>query len=117
MRVKRGTVSRRYHQKVRKEAKGLRGRRKNVFTFARDAVERSMQFQFVGRKQRKRQFRELWIVRINAACRLAGMSYSKFINGLAKAKIGVDRKILADIAMHDPKAFSAIAEKARAALN
>ena len=117
MRVKRGIVGRRNHKKVLKLAKGLRGRRKSVFTFAQDAVERSMQFQFVGRKQRKRQFRELWIVRINAACRLAGMSYSKFINGLAKAKIGVDRKILADIAMHDPKAFSAIAEKARAALN
>lgn len=116
MRVKRGTAGRKYHQRIRKAAKGLMGRRKNVYTFAVDAVQRSMEFQFIGRKERKRQFRELWINRINAACRLSGISYSRFINGMLKANIEVDRKILADLAVNDIKAFEVIASKAKAAL-
>lgn len=116
MRVKRGTVGRRKHKKYNKLAKGFKGRRNNVFTFTKDAVERSLQNQYKGRKHRKRDFRRLWITRINAACRLHELSYSRFINGLSLAAIDLDRKTLADLAINDPAAFGAIAEKAKTAL-
>ena len=103
-------------KKVLKAAKGFRGRRKNNITTANAAVDRSMQHNYIGRKLKKRNFRALWIVRINAAARQYGMSYSRLMNGLKKAGITVDRKVLADIAVHDIKAFGALAEKAKAGL-
>lgn len=116
MRVKRGTVSRHRHNKVLKAAKGFRGRRKSCFKLAKNALEKSLQYSYRDRKAKKRDFRKLWIVRINAAARLNGLSYSQFINGLGKAEIEVNRKVLADLAIHDPAAFSGIAEQAKAAL-
>lgn len=116
MRVKRGKVSRRRHNKVKKAAKGFLGRRKNVFTFAKDAVERSMQNAYHGRKRKKRDFRRLWITRINAAARLEGISYSALINGLNKSGLALDRKILATMAVEDPKAFSEVCKKAKESL-
>jgi large subunit ribosomal protein L20 len=113
MRVKRGTVSRRRHNKVRKLAKGFRNRRKNVYKFAKDAVERSMQNAYHGRKLKKRDFRKLWITRINAAARLQGLSYSKLIHGLSLAEIELDRKVLAAMAVEDPKGFAEVCEKAK----
>ena len=115
-RVKRGVVARRRHKKIIGQAKGYYNARRKVFRVAKQAVTRAAQYAYIGRKQRKRQFRALWIVRINAAARQFGLSYSRLINGLAKAGITVDRKVLADLAVHDIKAFGAVAEKAKAAL-
>ena len=115
-RVKRGVTARARHRKVLDRAKGYRGRRKNVFRVANQAVNRAEQYAYRDRRQRKRQFRALWIMRINAAARMHGLSYSRFINGLSKADIGLDRKVLADIAVNDKEAFSQLAEKAKTAL-
>jgi large subunit ribosomal protein L20 len=101
-------------KRVFKQAKGFRGRRKNNITTANAAVDRSMQHAYVGRKLKKRNFRALWIQRINAACRLHGLTYSRFISGLARAGVELDRKVLADIAVREPDAFKALAEQARA---
>lgn len=116
-RVKRGVIARRRHNKVLKQAKGYYGARKKIFRVAKQAVIKAGQYAYRDRRQRKRQFRRLWIARINAAARLNGMTYSRFISGLNKAGIEVDRKVLSDIAIHDAAAFSAIVEKAKAALN
>ena len=115
-RVKRGVIARARHKKILKLAKGYYGARSRVFRVAKQAVIKAGQYAYRDRRQRKRQFRALWIVRINAAARQFGLSYSRLINGLAKAGITVDRKVLADIAVHDIKAFGAIAEKAKASL-
>jgi large subunit ribosomal protein L20 len=115
-RVKRGVTARRRHKKIIKLAKGYFNARRKVFRVAKQAVTKAGQYAYIGRKQKKRQFRSLWIVRINAAARLHGLSYSRFINGLLKANITMDRKALADIAIHDPAAFGAIAEQAKRAL-
>lgn len=115
-RVKRGVTTRTRHRKVIDRAKGYRGRRKNVFRVANQAVNRAEQYAYRDRRQRKRQFRALWIMRINAAARMHGLSYSRFINGLTKAEIGLDRKVLADIAVNDRKAFEQLAERAKSAL-
>jgi large subunit ribosomal protein L20 len=116
-RVKRGVTARAKHQKVLDRAKGYRGRRKNVYRVANQAVNRAEQYAYRDRRQRKRQFRALWIMRINAAARMHGLSYSRFINGLSKADIGLDRKVLADIAVNDSNAFEQLAEQAKAALS
>ena len=115
-RVKRGVTARRRHKKVIKMAKGYYNARRKVFRVAKQAVTKALQYAYIGRKQKKRQFRSIWIVRINAAARMHGLSYSRFMNGLLKANITLDRKVLADIAMHDPAAFGAIAEQAKRAL-
>ncbi|MDH3581705.1 MAG: 50S ribosomal protein L20 [Hyphomicrobiales bacterium] len=115
-RVKRGVTARARHKKVTDRAKGYRGRRKNVFRVANQAVNRAEQYAYRDRRQRKRQFRALWIIRINAAARLYGLSYSRFMNGLSRAQIELDRKVLADIAVHDKQAFGRLAEQAKAAL-
>jgi len=115
-RVKRGVIARRRHNKVLKAAKGYYGARSKVFRVAKQAVIKAGQYAYRDRRQRKRQFRRLWIARINAAARMNGMTYSRFIDGMNKAGIAVDRKVLSDIAIHDAVAFSAIAEKAKAAL-
>ncbi len=115
-RVKRGVTSHAKHKKVLKAAKGYYGRRKNTIRVAKQAVEKAMQYAYRDRKVRKRNFRALWIQRLNAAVREHGLTYSRFIDGLTKAGIGVDRKVLADLAMHEPAAFNAVVEKAKAAL-
>ena len=115
-RVKRGVTARARHKKILKQAKGYRGRRKNVFRVAKQAVIRAGQYAYRDRRQRKRQFRSLWITRINAAARLCGLSYSRFMDGLNKAGVEIDRKVLADIAVFDKAAFAVLAEKAKAAL-
>jgi len=115
-RVKRGVTARARHKKVIAQAKGYRGRRKNVYRVATQAVTRAAQYAYRDRRQRKRQFRSLWIVRINAAARQCGLSYSRLMSGLRKASIGVDRKVLADLAVRDQAAFAALAEKAKSAL-
>ncbi len=115
-RVKRGVTARRRHKKIIKLAKGYYNARRKVFRVAKQAVTKAQQYAYIGRKQKKRQFRSLWIVRINAAARVHGLSYSRFMNGLLKANITLDRKALADIAIHDPAAFGAIAEQAKRAL-
>ena len=115
-RVKRGVTARRRHKKIIKLAKGYFNARRKVFRVAKQAVTKAQQYAYIGRKQKKRQFRSLWIVRINAAARLHGLSYSRFMNGLLKANVTLDRKALADIAIHDPAAFGAIAEQAKRAL-
>jgi large subunit ribosomal protein L20 len=115
-RVKRGVVARARHKKVMDAAKGYRGRRKNVFRVATQAVIKAGQYAYRDRRQKKRQFRALWIARINAAVRSLDMTYSKFINGLKKANIEIDRKVLSDMAIHDMAAFTAIARQAQAAL-
>ena len=115
-RVKRGVTARRRHKKIIAKAKGYYNARRKVFRVAKQAVIKAGQYAYIGRKQRKRQFRALWIVRINAAARQFGLSYSRLMNGLKKASITMDRKVLADIAVHDIKAFGAIAEKAKASL-
>lgn len=115
-RVKRGVTARARHKKVLEQAKGFRGRRGNVFRIAKEAVMKAGQYQYRDRRQKKREFRALWIARINAAARELGMSYSAFMNGLRKAEIEVDRKVLADLAVHDKAAFTKIAEQARASL-
>ena len=114
MRVKRGFKARRRRNRVLKLAKGFRGRRHGTYKRAVEAVERAMMQSARGRRVRRRDFRSLWIARINAAARLSGVSYSKFIAGLKKAGIVLDRKVLADIAVQDPKAFAAIAKRAAA---
>ena len=116
MRVKTGIVSRRKHKKILKMAKGFYSGRRKHFRKAKEQVEHAMAYAYRDRKQKKREFRKLWIIRINAACRLNGMNYSTFINGLHKAGIELDRKILADMAMNDAAAFSAVAEASKAAL-
>ena len=115
-RVKRGVVARARHKKVLGKAKGYYGARSKVFRVAKQAVIKAGQYAYRDRRQRKRQFRALWIARINAAARLNGLSYSRFINGLSKAGVEVDRKILADLAVHDADAFAALAEQAKAGL-
>ena len=112
-RVKRGVVAHARHKKVIKKAKGFRGRRKNTFKVAKQAVEKSMQYAYRDRRQKKRSFRSLWILRINAAARENGISYSRLIAGLKKANISLDRKTLADIAVHDKEAFSLIVAEAK----
>ena len=113
-RAPRAVPSRLRRKRVLKQAKGFRGRRKNNITTANAAVDRSMQYAYIGRKLKKRTFRALWIQRINAACRLHGLTYSRFISGLARAGVELDRKILADLAVREPDAFKALAEKAQA---
>jgi large subunit ribosomal protein L20 len=116
MRVKRGFAGHRRHKRRLKLAEGFRGRRKNCFKLAKRAVEKALQFSYRDRRVKKRDFRGLWIVRINAAARIHGLSYSKFIRGLKLAQIDLDRKVLAELAYADPAAFAVVAEKARAAL-
>ena len=116
MRVKTGTVRRRRHKKILKMAKGFYSGRRKHFRKAKEQIERSLVYAFRDRKQKKRDFRKLWIIRINAACRLNDISYSRFINGLKKANIELDRKILANLAMNEPEVFASIVEKAKAAL-
>ena len=115
-RVKRGVTARARHKKIIAEASGYRGRRKNVFRVAKQAVTRAAQYAYRDRRQRKRQFRALWIIRINAEARGHGLSYSRFMNGLNKAAIRVDRKMLADLAVFDKAAFAVLAEQAKSAL-
>ena len=115
-RVKRGVTSHAKHKKVLKAAKGFYGRRKNTIRAAKAAVDRANQYAYVGRKLKKRSFRALWIQRLNAAVRPFGLTYSRFINGLDRAGITVDRKVLSDLAIAEPAAFQAIVEKAKAAL-
>ena len=115
-RVKRGVQAHARHKKVIDQAKGYRGRRKNVYRVAKQAVTKAGQYAYRDRRQRKRQFRALWITRINAGARLHGLSYSRMINGLKKAGNEIDRKVLADLAVQDPDAFAVLAEQAKAAL-
>jgi large subunit ribosomal protein L20 len=115
-RVKTGVVRRRRHKKVLKLARGFYSARHKHFRKAKEQLERSLVYAFRDRKQKKREFRKLWIIRINAACRLNGMSYSVFMNGLKRANIELDRKILADFAMNDAGAFTALTAQAKAAL-
>jgi large subunit ribosomal protein L20 len=115
-RVKRGVTSHAKHKKVFKAAKGYYGRRKNTIRIAKQAVEKANQYAFRDRKNRKRAFRALWIQRINAATREQGLTYGRFINGLDRAGVAVDRKVLADLAVREPGAFKALVEQARAAL-
>ncbi len=116
-RVKTGVVRRRRHKKILKLAKGFYSGRRKHFRKAKEQIERSLMYAFRDRKQKKREFRKLWIIRINAACRLNGMNYSTFMNGLNKAGIELDRKILADMAMNDAAAFTAVVEASKAALS
>ena len=115
-RVKRGVTSHAKHKKVYKAAKGYRGRRKNTIRVAKQAVEKANQYAFRDRKRKKRTFRALWIQRLNAAVRPFGLNYSRFINGLEMAGVTMDRKVLSDLAMHEPAAFQAIVEKVKAAM-
>ena len=114
-RVSRGVQAKARHKKVLRRAKGYYGRRKNVFRVAVQAAERGMQYAYRDRKKRKSDFRGLWIQRINAGVRMHGMTYSQFINGLKKATIEIDRKILAELAVNQPEAFKALVEKAQSA--
>ena len=115
-RVKRGVTARARHKKVLALAKGFRGRRGNVFRIAKQAVMKAGQYAYRDRRNRKRVFRRLWIARINAAARACGLTYSQFANGLKKAAIEIDRKMLADLAVHDQSAFSSIVEQVKAKL-
>ena len=115
-RTKGGVVARRSHKKIMARAKGYFSRRKNIFRVAVQAVEKAEQYQYRDRRAKKRNFRALWIQRINAGTRELGLTYGRFINGLNKAGVTVDRKVLSDLAIHDPLAFKAIVEKAKAAL-
>src|SRR3569833_2574435 len=115
-RVKRGVTARASHKKILDAAKGYRGRRKNVFRVANEAVMKAGQYQYRDRRQRKRQFRALWIARINAASRQHGLTYSVFMNGLSRAEIGIDRKVLSDIALFDKDAFAKIVDQVKAKL-
>jgi large subunit ribosomal protein L20 len=115
-RVKRGVTAHAKHKKVLKAAKGYYGRRKNTIRVAKQAVERANQYAYRDRKRRKRTFRALWIQRLNAAVRPFGLTYSRFIDGLSKAGVLVDRKVLSDLAIREPTAFQAIVQKAKAAL-
>ena len=114
-RVKRGVVAHRRHKKILKQAKGYYGARSRIFRVAKQAVTKAGQYAYRDRRQRKRQFRALWITRINAQSRANGLSYSRLINGLKKADIALDRRVLADLAVHDKPAFAAIVEQAKAA--
>jgi len=114
-RVKRGVTSHARHRKVINRAKGYYGRRKNTFRVANQAVEKAGQYAYRDRKQRKRVFRALWIQRINAAAREHGLTYGRFINGLGRAGVEIDRKMLADIAVHEPEAFKSLVDQAQAA--
>ncbi len=116
-RVKRGVTAHARHKKILDEAKGYYGARRKVFRVAKQAVTKAGQYAYRDRRQKKRDFRALWIVRINAAARECGLSYSRFINGLKKAAIEIDRKVLADIAVFDKPAFAALAERAKASLS
>ncbi len=116
-RVKRGVTSRAKHKKVLKAVKGQWGRRKNTIKVARQAMEKAMQYAYRDRRNKKREFKSLWIQRINAGVRAEGLTYSKFINGLNKSGIKIDRKILAEIAYDNPEAFKTIVKKAQTALN
>ncbi len=115
-RVKRGVTARARHKKVLALAKGFRGRRKNVYRIAKQAVMKAGQYAYRDRRAKKREFRRLWIARINAGSRALGLTYSKFIAGIKKASIEIDRKVLADMAVNDPAAFASIVEKAKAQL-
>jgi large subunit ribosomal protein L20 len=115
-RVKRGVTAHRRHKKLIGKAKGYYNARRKIYRVAKQAVTKAHQYAYIGRKQKKRNFRALWIVRINAGARMYGLSYSRLMNGLRKAGITLDRKVLADIAVHDIKAFGALAEKAKAGL-
>ena len=115
-RVKRGVQARKKHKKVLKQAKGYRGARSRVYRVAKQAVTKAGQYAYRDRRQKKRVFRSLWIARINAGAREHGLSYSKMINGLSRAEIQIDRKVLADLAVNDKPAFAALAEKAKASL-
>lgn len=115
-RVKRGVTARARHKKILALAKGYRGRRKNVFRVAKQAVMKAGQYAYRDRRTRKRVFRQLWIARINAAARGLGLTYSKFMAGLKKASIDIDRKVLADLAVNDPAAFGSIVDKVKAQL-
>jgi large subunit ribosomal protein L20 len=115
-RVKRGVTSHAKHKKTLKAAKGFYGRRKNTIRAAKAAVDRANQYAYRDRKQKKRAFRALWIQRINAGAREHGLTYGRFINGLGRAGVAVDRKVLADIAVREPAAFKVLVDKARAAL-
>lgn len=112
-RVKRGVTKHARHKKIIDQAKGYRGRRKNTFRIANQAVEKAGQYAYIGRKLKKRQYRALWIQRINAAAREHGLTYSRFMEGLSKAEINLDRKILSDMAANEPEAFKALAETAK----
>ena len=116
-RVKRGVTSHARHKKVLKQVKGQFGRRKNTIRIARQALEKAMQYAYRDRRAKKREFRSLWIQRLNAGVRAEGITYSKFIHGLNKSGIKLDRKVLADIAYNDPKAFKSIVKKAQSSLN
>ena len=115
-RVKRGVTAHRRHKKILKQAKGYYGARSRIFRVAKQAVIKAGQYAYRDRRQRKRQFRALWITRINAQARANGITYSQFINGLKKANIEVDRRVLADLAVHDKSAFSAIVDQAKTSL-
>ena len=115
-RIKRGTTTRTKHKRLLDQAKGYYGRRKNTIRIAKQAVEKANQYAFRDRKRRKRTFRALWIQRINAAVRPFGLNYSKFIDGLAKSGLTIDRKVLSDLAIREPAAFEAIVQKAKSAL-
>ena len=115
-RVKRGVTAHAKHKKVLKAAKGFYGRRKNTIRIAKQAVEKSLQYAYRDRKARKRNFRALWVQRINAAVREHGLTYARFIDGLNKAGIEIDRKILSDMALHEPQAFAALVAKAKTSL-
>jgi large subunit ribosomal protein L20 len=115
-RVKRGVTAHAKHKKVLEQAKGFYGRRKNTIRIAKQAVEKSLQYAYRDRKNRKRNFRALWIQRINAAVREHGLTYGRFIDGLGKAGIEIDRKILSDMAIHEPAAFAALVAKSKTAL-
>ncbi|MBQ7950379.1 MAG: 50S ribosomal protein L20 [Clostridia bacterium] len=115
-RIKGAVTTRRRHKKILKLAKGYRGAKSRLFRTANEAVMKSLVYAYIGRKQKKREFRQLWIARINAAARMNGISYSRLMNGLKKANIEINRKMLSEIAIADPAAFTALVEKAKAAL-
>lgn len=116
MRVKRGTASRKRHKRRLKLAEGFRGRRSDCFKLAKRSVEKALQYAYRDRRAKKRDFRGLWIIRINAAARLNGLSYSALVRGLKMANVELDRKVLAELAFSDPASFAVVAEKAKAAL-
>ena len=116
MRIKRGVNTVKKRRKIFKLSKGYFGNKSKSYRIAREAVMKSLNYAFIGRRRKKRDFRKLWIVRINAAARLNGLSYSKFMHGLSAANIDLNRKVLADLAINDAKAFAQLAEKAKAAL-
>ncbi len=117
MRVKRGKAAKRRHKKYLKMAKGFRGARSKLYRTARETVERSLVYAYRDRKQRKREFRKLWIIRISAACKEHGISYSRFMHGLSEAEVGLNRKVLADMAVNDKGSFAKLAEMAKAQVN